>query len=795
MAIEKSMKDYPACRMVNNDWTDSEIEREEDMIDVTDIGTPHIYITGSWANIEETKMGLYKSIFSEKEQKQMQFKPYLLQMFSGRELSRIREITDSTATSCFMNTYTGRLVVVGQRDGVLRATEIIQKECTEDEILYERYHFVLSASRCRYLERTKQYEIWSVMKSYAVYVEIALLNATDAEITIYSRYKKSADEAWLALLNLTLDFFTIDLVTYEAVNISAGEAFIASIATSSNTEIQICENHWLISGAFSNARDALQICNTTIHLRQCSAILDIHPSYEDFITGKKNGKFNKIFKETGCPVKISELNNESLLRIQLSSHDISTLINGAALLAQELPSEITFHIPTIHHKRIIGVGGKNIQNIMKSFGVYVKFINPDEFKLMGGSLVEELNVLARTPAKNAKALFLLRKEVERLTRDDTTELVERRKYLMGIRQFLMLKNDLIYSDMQKSNFLSSQTHIDGTCSLIFSGYPGDMTSFYQNLKLAFHVYKCSASLDSVKKLVGYDDKSFCGIALSKDEHLNVQINLKSCQKDVLRQLRQSLILYLCPKTVSHRVDARSKADNYSLENVVSPPSVTNLTRRSQSSGSHLRISTAKPSNSIPQQVLKCDSRNSIHIPCIEYIYYYDKINRFSCVELEYLLELLHLGALKEQLRSIDLDFELFLTLTESDLTELGIDASSRKKLIDCVAEIKTSRPNNDGSASSSAIITPFYSPSMSASHQHWPNSPFNLRNILSGSNSAFVTDERSSPLSHRLASIPQSINIEFGVSAFSQPGSPMPSKSSDPKVIHPPLPKDPEDAM
>jgi hypothetical protein len=36
---------------------------------------------------------------------------------------------------------------------------------------------------------------------------------------------------------------------------------------------------------------------------------------------------------------------------------------------------MSFYIPEVHHKRIIGHGGKNIQRIMKSFGVYVKFLN------------------------------------------------------------------------------------------------------------------------------------------------------------------------------------------------------------------------------------------------------------------------------------------------------------------------------------------------------------------------------------------------------------------------------------
>jgi len=34
---------------------------------------------------------------------------------------------------------------------------------------------------------------------------------------------------------------------------------------------------------------------------------------------------------------------------------------GLNMLQEELPAEVSFHVPEVYHKRIIGVGGKNIQ--------------------------------------------------------------------------------------------------------------------------------------------------------------------------------------------------------------------------------------------------------------------------------------------------------------------------------------------------------------------------------------------------------------------------------------------------
>lgn len=69
-----------------------------------------------------------------------------------------------------------------------------------------------------------------------------------------------------------------------------------------------------------------------------------------------------------------------------------------------MPAEISFFVPESYHKRIIGVGGKNIQRIMKKYGVYVKFSNAEEYEALGGYYKNEDNVIARTPSKNSMNL-------------------------------------------------------------------------------------------------------------------------------------------------------------------------------------------------------------------------------------------------------------------------------------------------------------------------------------------------------------------------------------------------------
>lgn len=134
--------------------------------------------------------------------------------------------------------------------------------------------------------------------------------------------------------------------------------------------------------------------------------------FRDFIAGKKNGKTNKVMRHAGVKIKFETFNDYNFL-MDISGSDMGALA-GLSMLQEELPAEISFHIPESYHKRIIGVSGRNIQRIMKTFGVYVKFSNAEEYAQLGGYTDNDDNVVARTPAKNAINLESMRQAVMEL---------------------------------------------------------------------------------------------------------------------------------------------------------------------------------------------------------------------------------------------------------------------------------------------------------------------------------------------------------------------------------------------
>ena len=137
--------------------------------------------------------------------------------------------------------------------------------------------------------------------------------------------------------------------------------------------------------------------------------VELANEHREFISGKKNGKINKIMQSASVKIKFETFNDHNFL-IDLSGSD-SSILTGLTLLQEELPAEISFHVPEAYHKRIIGIGGRNIQRIMKKYGVYVKFSNAEEFAALGGYNDNEDNVVARTPSKNAINLDNLKQSV------------------------------------------------------------------------------------------------------------------------------------------------------------------------------------------------------------------------------------------------------------------------------------------------------------------------------------------------------------------------------------------------
>ena len=189
------------------------------------------------------------------------------------------------------------------------------------------------------------------------------------------------------------------------------------VSQASGAEVEFRNNGFYIFGNEIQTRIAVQFLTDidfikTLHY-EVKFSVELANEHREFISGKKNGKINRIMKATGAKIKFDPC-NEYNFYVDLSSTIAVKAVEALALLQEELPAEISFYVPETYHKRIIGVGGKNIQRIMKKFGVYVKFSNSEEFANLGGYFDNLDNVVARTPSKNSMNLDNLKHAVMEL---------------------------------------------------------------------------------------------------------------------------------------------------------------------------------------------------------------------------------------------------------------------------------------------------------------------------------------------------------------------------------------------
>lgn len=134
-------------------------------------------------------------------------------------------------------------------------------------------------------------------------------------------------------------------------------------------------------------------------------------------------------KSSDANILFKPFNNYNFI-ISIESDDFFKAKDALESLQNELPAELSFYVPEICHRRIIGVAGKNIQRVMKQYGVYVKFLSHEELVEYGGYLPNQHNVVARTPEKNVESLERLQSAVmEFITFQKDRDFITRQEYV------------------------------------------------------------------------------------------------------------------------------------------------------------------------------------------------------------------------------------------------------------------------------------------------------------------------------------------------------------------------------
>ncbi|TGZ77250.1 hypothetical protein EX30DRAFT_207035 [Ascodesmis nigricans] len=216
---------------------------------------------------------------------------------------------------------------------------------------------------------------------------------------------------------------------------------LVDVSSNSLADLAFHKNYFEIAGPDWAVRRCMELLNSLDYIRrggqfQLRVKIELANEHKEFVAGKKNGKINKIMGQTSIHILFDGF-NEYNFYIDVVGSNYDNVQHGLDLVEQELPASMSFHVPDSYHKRIIGVGGQHIQQIMKKYSVFVKFSNAMERGSQGKVDNEDLkvdNVICRTPARNAGSLELVKQEIMDMVQQVDADIITESLEIPRLRQ-------------------------------------------------------------------------------------------------------------------------------------------------------------------------------------------------------------------------------------------------------------------------------------------------------------------------------------------------------------------------
>ncbi|KAI0034911.1 cytoplasmic protein [Vararia minispora EC-137] len=380
-------------------------------------------------------------------------------IIAGRKRSVLQRIQEETATNVYLPSPLQGLLgpdsgnpsqapaspvrqsrniiwITGEFFGVQRARDmLLQVSMTKSKGIISRDTAILPR-KLDWMVLNRGDDLKTVMNDNATFISFPLIGSSASLITVFGDNRVGVQRTIRSIMQLACHFYIASLWLLPTQfnpllppsNLTPAQVtnILKQVSSVTSAEVVFKSGTFEMYGLEHEVRSAITLLLDIDVLKafqhEIRFQIELANEHREFISGKKNGKINKIMQTTGVKIKFETFNEHNFL-IDIAGSDL-TVLQGLALLQEELPAEISFHVPESYHKRIIGVGGRSIQRIMKKYGVYVKFSNAEEFAALGGYNDNEDNVVARTPAKNAINLDNLKQSVMELDKDYMTETVK-----------------------------------------------------------------------------------------------------------------------------------------------------------------------------------------------------------------------------------------------------------------------------------------------------------------------------------------------------------------------------------
>ncbi|KAK4517913.1 uncharacterized protein ATC70_001262 [Mucor velutinosus] len=348
-------------------------------------------------------------------------------LIAGRKHVQLQAIMEETSTNIYLQSPLCNLLEENSRNGMIyltgespsdlaRAKDLLKKLAAQKIKSMHRKDSNMDSKKLDWILLNKRDQLRKIMRDNGSYFKFPILGSGSSSISIFAENRIYVERSIRLLNHLTSNIYEASFDLINPIQIQDLPCVLSQLSQSSGVDITYQPQASTVALFGTEA----QVCTAYRLLGDMPFVkgnhqftmfsLELATDQREFVSGKKNGKINKIMKTCAVTIRFT-VSNEYNSYIIVESTNHSKALEGLTMLQDELPAETSFYVPEIYHRRIIGVAGKNIQKVMKKYGVYVKFSGAEEFASLGGYFENEDNVVARTPMKNQMNLEHLKLSV------------------------------------------------------------------------------------------------------------------------------------------------------------------------------------------------------------------------------------------------------------------------------------------------------------------------------------------------------------------------------------------------
>ncbi|KAF2402013.1 KH domain protein [Trichodelitschia bisporula] len=258
-----------------------------------------------------------------------------------------------------------------------------------------------------------------IMEANGTYVHLQPLGSPEGGMCVQGSDVLNVERTIRDVMALATQFYSARWIAPSHSELAAQSeghfAGLADICINSGAEIMFEASTFHIFGSDDAVKLAMCVIDHTEFGQMSTSIsvkVELANEHKEFVSGKKNGKINKIMTLSNVQVMFESF-NEYNFYINIKGGAYEATKQGLELIEQEMPASLSFHVPDQYHKRIIGIGGQHIQRIMKKHSVFVKFSNAMDRGAHGRDEddMKVDNVICRTPTRNAGSLEFVKQEI------------------------------------------------------------------------------------------------------------------------------------------------------------------------------------------------------------------------------------------------------------------------------------------------------------------------------------------------------------------------------------------------